>query len=96
MLKKIDIENILYKFILIIMIALPLGKLLAYCLYLGGVIKDSFDFNQVYVLWISLPILILFYLYGIFTKRFKIDITDILIYGLVILGFISTIFAKAI
>lgn len=94
MLKKIDIENILYKFILIMMILLPLGKLLAYCLYLGGIIKDSFDFNQVYVLWYSIPILAIIYLFGIFTKKFQLNKMDYITYGLIIFAFISTFVAK--
>ena len=94
MIKSMNIEKTSYQFIIIMMIALPFFKLLSYCLLLGGIIDNSFDVNQVYVLWISVPILITFYLYGLYTKRFKLNIMDFLTFGLIIFAFISTIFAK--
>lgn len=94
MLKNFNVEKIMYRFILLFMISLPFFKFLSYCLFLSGIIKNSFDFNHVYVLWLSLPILILIYLYGLYSKKFSFDKMDILIYGLIIFGILSTIFAQ--
>ena len=94
--KKLELKNIIYIFILIIMIAIPFFKLMSYFLFLSGIIESSFDLNQVYVLWFSIPFLMFTYIYGIVTKKVKINYFDYLIYGLIILGIISTIFAQDI
>lgn len=88
------LEKIVYKFIMLFMILIPLSKLMSYILYLSGVIKDSYDFNHVYVLWLSLPILMILYFANLIYK--KITSVDILIYLLIILAIISTIFAQDI
>ena len=94
--KKLELKNIIYIFILIIMIAIPFFKLMSYFLFLSGIIESSFDLNQVYVLWFSIHFLMFTYIYGIVTKKVKINYFDYLIYGLIILGIISTIFAQDI
>ena len=88
-----NLKNKIYILILTIMIAVPFFKLLSYLLYMAEIIDSSFDLNQVYVLWLSVPFLILTYVFGIFTKQIKINYLDYLIYILIILGIISTIFA---
>ena len=88
-----NLKNKIYILVLTIMIAVPFFKLLSYLLYMAEIIDSSFDLNQVYVLWLSVPFLILTYVFGIFTKQIKINYLDYLIYILIILGIISTIFA---
>ncbi len=88
-----NLKNTIYILILIIMIAIPFFKLMSYFLYLLGIIESSFDLNQVYVLWISIPFLLTTYIYGIITKEIKTNYFDYLIYGLIILAIISTILA---
>ena len=88
----IKLEKIIYKFIMLLMILIPSFKLISYILYLSGIIENSYDFNHVYVLWFSLPILIILYLVNLIYK--KITYVDIIIYFLIILAIISTIFAQ--
>lgn len=86
------IEKIIYKFIMLFMISIPLFKLISYILYLSGIIENSYNFNHVYVLWLSLPVLIILYIISLIYK--KITYVDIIVYFLTILAFISTIFAQ--
>lgn len=88
----IKLEKIIYKFIMLLMILIPSFKLISYILYLSGIIENSYDFNHVYVLWFSLPILIILYLVNLIYK--KITYVDIIIYFLIILAIISTVFAQ--
>lgn len=90
----IKLKKIIYKFIMLFMILIPSFKLISYILYLSGVIRNSYDFNHVYVLWLALPILIILYLVNLIYK--KITYVDIIIYFLIILAIISTIFAQNI
>lgn len=91
--KRNDIQKNIYYILIMIMILIPVVKFISYVLNLSGIIEDSFSFNQVYVLWIFIPILIINYTYGIITKKIKINYLDIIIYSLSILAIISTIFA---
>ena len=86
------IEKITYKFIMLFMICIPLFKFVSYALYLNGIIENSYNFNHVYVLWMSLPIFIILYIINLFYK--KITYVDIIIYILIILALISTAFAQ--
>lgn len=88
----IKLEKIIYKFIMLLMILIPSFKLISYILYLRGIIENSYDFNHVYVLWFSLPILIILYLVNLIYK--KITYADIIIYFLIILAIISTVSAQ--
>ena len=88
----IKLEKIIYKFIMLLMILIPSFKLISYILYLSGIIENSYDFNHVYVLWFSLPILIILYLVNLIYK--KITYADIIIYFLIILAIISTVSAQ--
>lgn len=86
------IEKIIYKFTMLFMISIPLFKLISYILYLSGIIENSYNFNHVYVLWLSLPVFIILYIISLIYK--KITYVDIIVYFLIILAFISTIFAQ--
>ena len=88
------IDKIIYRFIILFMISIPLFKFISYVLYLSGVITDSYDFNHVYILWLSLPIFIVLYVINLIYK--KITYVDIIIYILIILALISTVFAQDI
>lgn len=88
------LDKIIYRFIILFMICIPLFKFLSYVLFFNGIISNSYDFNHVCVLWISLPIFIILYIINLIYK--KITYTDIIIYFLIILALISTIFAQNI
>ena len=64
------------------------------CSYLPYV-RDVWDFTtkRVYLLWGSIFLLLNTYIYGIISKKIKINYIDIIIYLLVFLGFVSTTFA---
>lgn len=93
MIKKDRIELIIFILLLSIMIGVPLIKFLSYILLLNNVIMNSFSVNQVYILWFSIPLLIVFYIYNIIINSKKINYFDILIFILIFLGIISSIFA---
>ena len=76
-----------------IIIGLPSIKLLSYILLFLGVVKDSFVINQVYLLWVLVPLLIGNYLIGILTKKYKFTYIDYLMYFLVLFAVFATIFA---
>ena len=86
-------EELKVKILSIIMIVLPVGKLLGYVLFLSNVIDDPFKVKHVLVLWIAIPILIFLYLYGLYKKKDNFNYLDIINISLVVLAFISTIFA---
>lgn len=89
--KKITLEKIIYYIVLIVMIGTLVLKL---CSYLPFV-RDIWDFSskRVYLLWGSIFFLLCTYIYGIISKKIKINYIDIIIYILIFLGFISTTFA---
>ena len=86
------LDKITYRFIILFMISIPLFKFISYVLYLSGVITDSYNFNHVYVLWLSLPVLIILYI----INYKKITYIDIITYILIILALVSTVFAQDI
>ena len=88
------LDKLIYRFVIIFMISIPLFKFISYVLYFKGVILNSYDFNHVYVLWISLPILVIFYIISMISK--KINYIDIILYFLIILAFVSTFLAQDI
>ena len=88
------LEKITYRFTMLFMICIPLFKFISYVLYLSGVIENSYVFNHVYVLWLSLPIFMVLYIINLIYK--KINYVDIIIYFLIILALISTILAQDI
>ena len=91
--KRNIIEDIIYQLIIVIMIGVPSIKLLSYCMYLMGKVKDTFVINQVYLLWFAIPLLIILYVLQIVISKRKIDDFDILMYVLIFLGILSTIFS---
>ena len=86
------LDKMTYRFIMLFMICIPLFKFVSYILFLNNVIPDSYDFNHVYVLWLSLPIFIILYV----INYKKITYVDIIIYILIILALISTVLAQDI
>lgn len=93
---KKNLDKVIYYLIISVIIGLPFFKFTAYNLYLTHVIEDSFDFNHVVFLWILLIPLIITYIYGIVSKKFKINYIDYIFYILIICGLISTIVASNI
>lgn len=93
MIKRNDLERIIYYIVLTLIIGLPAIKLLSYILFLNNIVDNTFVINQVYLLWIVIPPLIIIYLIGIFTGKFKFTYADYIIYVLIIFAVLSTIFA---
>ena len=93
MIKKINIERIIYIIILLVMILIPLLKLSTYIPKIEKFYINVFEIKRVYVLWIAIFFLLATYLYLILSKKEKIGITDIIIYILIILAFLSTQYA---
>lgn len=93
MIKKNDLERIIYYIVLILIIGLPAIKLLSYILFLNNIVDNTFVINHVYLLWVIIPPLIIIYLIGMFTKKFKFTYADYIIYVLIIFAILSTIFA---
>lgn len=90
---KLNIEKYMFITVIIVLIGLPLLKLIGYNLFTAGIISDSFDINHVYLLWLSIPFLFVFYILDIIINNKKINYIDIIVYFLIILAIISTIFA---
>lgn len=93
MIKKDYLEKAVSYVIFILLVGLPAVKLTAYFLYLSRKINDVYEFNHVYVLWVVLPLLVLIYLIGIFTKKYKFTYVDGIMSTLIILAILSTVFA---
>lgn len=93
MYKKINIEKIIYILIVLVMILIPLLKLSTYIPTIEKFYVSNFEIKRVYVLWGGIFFLLATYLYQIFSKKEKIDVTDIIIYILIVLAFLSTQYA---
>lgn len=93
MIKKINIEKIVYFLIITVMLLIPLLKLSTYISPIEDFYITHFEIKRVYVLWISIFFFIITYLYLILSKKEKIGIVDIIMYILIILAFISTKYA---
>lgn len=91
--KKDIIDEIIYQFIVIIMICIPFFKGLSYVTFLTNIDDIFFKRLRAYFLWISIFFLLILYLYSIISKKRKINHIDYLFYILAFLGVISTIFA---
>jgi len=91
--KKINVEKIIYIFIILIMILIPLLKLSTYIPVIEKFYINVFEIKRVYVLWGAIFFLLITYLYLIFSKKQKIGCIDIIIYILIVLAFISTKYA---
>lgn len=90
MLKKINIEKLIYIIIVLVMILIPLLKLSTYIEPIRNFYINNFEIKRVYVLWISIFFLLSTYLYLIISGKEKIGIVDIIVYILIILAFVST------
>ena len=87
------LEKTIYYLILTIVILLPFFKLTSYNLFFLNLINDPFNFSHVYLLWIVLFLLLLIYIYGVITKKIKINYIDYIFYILILTALLSTIFA---
>ena len=90
---KFNLNKCIYLLILIIIVGLPTLKLLAYILLTTGIISDAFTINHVYLLWVSIPFLFIIYILNLIINKKEIDYLDIIIYFLIALSIVSTIFA---
>ena len=90
---KKNFDKTIYYLVLSIIVLIPFLKLTSYNLYFLNIINDTFSFNHVYFLWISLFFFVTIYLYGIITKSFKINYIDYIFYILILYAFISTMSA---
>lgn len=91
--KKNNIDKIIYVFLLIIMICIPICKSLS---YVSALINFNARFIlklRAYFLWISIIFMLTIYLYSVISKKKKINYVDYIFYILIFLGIISTIFA---
>lgn len=86
------IEKSIYTIVIATITGLPLINFLRYSNYVAATGYYQY-FRPSYLIYTLLPMLLIIYICGILKKKFKITITDILVYILAILGIISTIFA---
>lgn len=93
MLKKLDIEKIIYVIILLVMVLIPVLKLSTYIPTIEDFYTNVFEIKRVYVLWGSIFLLLITYIYLILSGKEKIGYVDIVVYILIILAFLSTSYA---
>lgn len=93
MLKKLNIEKIIYVIILLVMVLIPLLKLSTYIPTIEEFYTNVFEIKRVYVLWGSIFLLLITYCYLILSKKEKIGYIDIILYVLIVLAFLSTNYA---
>lgn len=93
MITREDLDKSVYYIVMAILVGLPTIKFISYGLYLLNFTGSIFTLNQVYLLWIMIPFSLIVYLIGIFTKNNKINYADYIIYSLILLAILSTIFA---
>lgn len=87
-----QVEKIIYTVCISIITGMPLINFLRYCNYLTENQYYKY-FRQSYLIYILLPVLLIVYLYSVIKKYYEITYVDIIIYILILLGIISTIFA---
>ena len=86
------IELLILLIIMFILIGIPLMMLYRYTFNIYEI--RYFDYtNRSWILWWSVPVLFILYILDIIFNKKKISYIDILLYLLIILGAISTIFA---
>ncbi|MEG0618673.1 MAG: O-antigen ligase family protein [Bacilli bacterium] len=93
MIKKMDLQHIIYICIIALMILIPAFKIGYFILLYLRQVNDFFVLTQAYLLWGFIPILFLTYIVGLIKKKIKFNYIDIIIYFLIIFAFISTHFA---
>ncbi len=89
--KKINIEKLIFIVIMFILISMPVVVSYCYTVYCFGLNLPQMD--RVYLLWWSTPFLVIVYILDLVINKKKITYVDILIYLLIILGVLSTVFA---
>lgn len=93
MLKKINIEKVIYFLIIMVMCLIPILKFTTYVPVIQRFYYNVFEIKRVYVLWGSIFFLFITYLYLIISGKMHINIVDIIVYALIILAFVSTGYA---
>jgi len=91
--EKLNIEKMIYIVIVLVMVLIPVLKLSTYIPAIENFYSNYFEIKRVYVLWIAIFFMLIIYLYLIFSKKQKLGLVDIIIYGLTILAFLSTEYA---
>lgn len=92
MIKKINIEKCIFLSIMFLLIAFPIIMIYRYTFLSIGLNKFP-QINRAHLLWYVTIFLGVFYLFDLIFNKKKITYIDILIYLLIILGIISTIYA---
>ena len=90
--KKINIEKLILISTMILLIGVPLITIFSYTCYCLK-IQIPFSVNRAYLLWYGVPFLFILYILDLIINKKKINYIDILIYLLIILGILSTIYA---
>ena len=89
---SISIEKLIFISIMTILIGIP-----AICIYIYTCNKlhiyNVININHAQILWWALPVLVILYVIDMILNERKVTIIDILMYLLIALGIISTIFA---
>lgn len=91
--KEFNIEKIIYILIILVMVLIPILKLSTYIPVIENFYITHFEIKRVYVLWVAIFFMLIIYFYLVFSKKIKIGFSDIVIYILVILAFLSTKYA---
>ena len=88
--KNFNVEKIIYIVIVLVMILIPLLKLSTYIPSIERIYIEYFELKRVYILWLAIFFLLTIYIYLILSKKEQIGISDIIIYILTVVAFIST------
>ncbi len=90
--KKINIEKLILISIMVILIGIPV---ITFSIYTPFFIEfdELIPIKRFHILWLSVPFLVTLYILDLIINKKKINYVDILIYLLIILGIMSTIFA---
>lgn len=94
MIKKLNFDKILFIYSILFIVGIPLVKLVSYYFYLNEILDSIFIINQVYVLWAMIPFLFITYVLGIKSKKYRFDWLDILMYHLIFITCVSTLFSS--
>lgn len=90
--KRIDIEKVILISIMILLIGVPVITYYSYTCYCFNLWNFPL-INRVNILWWGVPFLIVLYILDLIINKKKITLIDILVYLLIILGILSTVFA---
>ncbi len=87
------VDTVIYYTILGLLIGLPLMQLIRMSIAGSGNLGLYYTFHCGYLLWLTIPVLLVCYLMIIFKYKEKIGIIDIVCYLLVLLGLLSSVTA---